>query len=190
MSFALNKLNEVGVDLGSIAVVIDHFPNFQGSRKLLVKEFEGLIGELAGAYSVFVNAMRRDTMNAQETIAWISFGRETAEVRRSVMSLNQAYFNGTILDVSLVRNGSIVRGFGMPNRERANQRVQPLIDWTNVRVPVKDRHRTISKSTIKKNLLRSVLPPGTHLTSSQARGYFMTLVSAQRCYPCRKLGHK
>ena len=56
------------------------------------------------------------------------------------------------------------------------------------------RDRTVgtdtSKSAIKKELLQSVLPFGKQLTSSQARGYFMSLVSAGKFSRCQKPGHK
>ena len=37
MSFSYNKLNEIGVELGSITVINDYFLNFQGSKELLAK---------------------------------------------------------------------------------------------------------------------------------------------------------
>ena len=196
MSFVLNKLIEVGVVLEPVSVVIDHLPSFPGVRELLTKEFERLAGWQGE--TVYLNSLRRGD---HELMAWFSAERETAEIRRAVVNLNHSNFQGTIIDVSLVVNGLIVRCFGTPDRARPSEvriSASPLLDWTNIRVPARDRtvgtdtpyHRGISKSAIKKELLQSVLPHGKQLTSTQARGYFMSLASAGKCYRCQKPGHK
>ena len=191
MNFALRKLNEVGVMLGPVTVVVDWVPSFNGSRELLASEFDRVNEESDKTEATYVNVVQRDVSGY--LIAWVSYPRETPMLRKMVAGLNQLNFRDSILDVSLVVEGVIVRGFG--SGERTGRFVEPRVPTaaqpssSHERTRSSDQYRGLSKSAVKRDLLSAVLPPGTNLTS-QARGYFMSLVSAGRCYRCQKTGHK
>ena len=107
--------------LGSVAVVVDQLPSFNGSWNLLAREFDRMSEERDKTEAKYVKVVKRD--GSGYLIAWVSYLRETPMIKKMVVGLNQMNFHDSILDVSLVVEGVIVRGFG--SGERTGRFVEP-----------------------------------------------------------------
>ena len=100
--------------LGPVTVVVDWVPSFNGSRELLAKEFDRVSEESDKTDATYVNVVQRDVSGYLKW--WVSYPRDTPMLRKMVAGLNQLNFRDSILDVSLVVEGVIVRGFGSGER--------------------------------------------------------------------------
>ena len=159
--------------LGPVTLVVDRVPSFNGSRELLAREFDRMSEESDKTEATHVNVIQRDVSGY--LIAWVIYPREAPMLRKMVAGLNQLNFPDSILNVSFVVEGVIVRGFGSGGQTglfvepRVPTAAQP--SSSRERTGSLDKYRGLSKSAVKRDLLSAVLPPGSNLTSNQARGY-------------------